>query len=74
MHWTTLSDSEIFATPTSSQSASDTVTEEVTVGDAILVLTRSAKTGEATVSRVISPRASDYLRPDWQPGMPYTSR
>ncbi|GMA61500.1 hypothetical protein GCM10025859_19400 [Alicyclobacillus fastidiosus] len=40
------------------------------MGHAVLVVNRTPN-GEATISRVISPRASDYLRPDWQPGMPF---
>lgn len=71
MHWTTLSDAEIFAMPqATSVDGSTGTTEEITVGHAVLVVTRAAS-GEATISRVISPRASDYLRPEWQPGMPF---
>ncbi|WAH35350.1 YlzJ-like family protein [Alicyclobacillus dauci] len=69
MHWTILSDYEIFASnPPESSAASRT--EEIRVGDALLIVERTVD-GHATIQRVISPKAADYLRAEWQPGMPY---
>lgn len=69
MHWTTLSDYEIFADSVALDQMSNHVQqEEITVGDALLIVERDAN-GHAIIHRLVSPRASDYLRPEWQPGM-----
>lgn len=69
MHWTVLSDYEIFEDKGTVQQQGQHV-EEVHVGPATLILSRQAD-GSATVVRLISPSASDYLRADWQPGALY---
>lgn len=69
MHWTILSEHEVFANAMFAEPAHN-VTEEVMVGQARLILARAAD-GTATITRLISPHAKDYLREDWQPGMPY---
>ncbi|GLG00621.1 hypothetical protein Alches_06600 [Alicyclobacillus hesperidum subsp. aegles] len=67
MHWTTLSDAEIFAGWNEPPQVSY---EEAVVGQARLIIARQSN-GKAVIERLISPYASDYLRPDWQPGMPF---
>lgn len=69
MHWTILSEYEVFANATPAEAEHNAV-EEVMVGHARLILARAAD-GTATITRLISPHARDYLREDWQPGMPY---
>lgn len=73
MHWTILSDYEVFGDGAVQNSFdTDMSYEEVSVGPAILVVARGTD-GHSTITRVISPNPKDYLRPEWQPGMPYHS-
>lgn len=70
MHWTTLADSEIFATNAPPVGQVEQQIEEIVTGRARLVVTRGLD-GRAVISRVISPVPKDYLKPEWQPGMVY---
>lgn len=69
MHWTTLSDTEIFTWPAPSEHVWP-IREEIALDDVRLVVLRQAD-GTSVIERVISPRPSDYLNPNWQPGKPY---
>lgn len=69
MHWTILSDYDVFQED-GTQSSTDDHFEEISIGAATLVISRQAD-GSATVTRLISPLPSDYLRQEWQPGTPY---
>ncbi|GMA59082.1 YlzJ-like protein [Alicyclobacillus sacchari] len=68
MHWTTLSDAEVFAGFGDPPRVSY---EEAVIGHARLVIARQPN-GKAVIERLISPYARDYLRPEWQPGMPFS--
>ncbi|WP_067617056.1 YlzJ-like family protein [Alicyclobacillus acidiphilus] len=70
MHWTTLSDVEIFTWPNEQNAVAAGVRQEVVMGHARLIVLRQAD-GTATVERLISPYPGDYLNPAWQPGQPY---
>lgn len=45
------------------------VVEEVTFGSATMLI--STVNGASRIERLISPIPSDYLRAEWQPGMPF---
>ncbi|SIS89587.1 YlzJ-like family protein [Alicyclobacillus vulcanalis] len=63
MLWTTLSDQEIY----SGWWGDGPHYEEWTDGHRTLIVARDPH-GTPTLVRLISPVASDYLRPEWQPG------
>lgn len=67
MHWTTLSDLEIFATNDVSREREMSWQEERLSGQARICITRY-RDGRAVVDRLISPVPADYLNPRWQPG------
>ncbi|WP_062306142.1 YlzJ-like family protein [Alicyclobacillus sendaiensis] len=65
MLWTTLSESEIY----SGWWGTEIRFEEWKDGHRTLIVARD-ETGTPRLVRLISPIASDYLRPEWQPGAP----
>lgn len=64
LHWTILNENDVFA-----NSLENTIAPSIEIkrGQAIL-LVQSRKDGTGSIERLISPLASDYLRPELQPG------
>ena len=65
LHWTVLNEFDVWMNPEDQSKAPKY--KELERDGATLVV-QPLENGKGRLERLISPRASDYLKPEWQPG------